>query len=93
MVGNKNDLYEHEEVSNKEGIELSKKLNAIYQRTSAKDECGGIDDLFKNIGKKLINPNSEINTIMTREERKKKGEQLKRDQIKNEKGKKNNKCC
>ena len=91
MVGNKNDLYEHEEVSNEEGIELSKQLNSIYQRTSAKDEYGGIDDLFKNIGKKLINPNAEISTIMTKEERKKKGEELMRDKIKKEK--KKNKCC
>ena len=52
MVGNKDDLYEHEEVTNKEGIKLAKKLNAIYQRTSAKEENGGIDELFKNIGKK-----------------------------------------
>ena len=91
MVGNKNDLYEHEEVSNEEGIELSKQLNSIYQRTSAKDEYGGIDDLFKNIGKKLINPNAEISTIMSKEERKKKGEELMRDKIKKEK--KKNKCC
>ena len=91
MVGNKNDLYEHEEVSNEEGIELSKQLNSIYQRTSAKDEYGGIDDLFKNIGRKLINPNAEISTIMSKEERKKKGEELMRDKIKKEK--KKNKCC
>ena len=92
MVGNKNDLYEHEEVKNKEGIELSKQLNAIYQRTSAKDECGGIDELFKNIGTKLLNPDAEINNFMTKEERKKKGEKLMRDQIKSEK-KNKKKCC
>ena len=72
MVGNKNDLYEHEEVKNEEGIELSKQINAIYQRTSAKDECGGIDELFKNIGKKVINPDVDINNGMTKEERKQK---------------------
>jgi fatty acid-binding protein DegV len=43
LVGNKNDLYAHEEVTDKEGIELSKQLNAIYQRTSAKEETGEID--------------------------------------------------
>ena len=96
MVGNKNDLYEHEEVTDKEGIELSKQLNAIYQRTSAKEETGEIDELFKNIGKKLLNPDAEINTYMTREERKKKGEKLMREQIKNEQNTKKNKkkgCC
>ena len=96
MVGNKNDLYEHEEVTDKEGIELSKQLNAIYQRTSAKEETGEIDELFKNIGKKLLNPDAEINTHMTREERKKKGEKLMREQIKNEQNSKKSQkkgCC
>ena len=96
MVGNKNDLYAHEEVTDKEGIELSKQLNAIYQRTSAKEETGEIDELFKNIGKKLLNPDAEINTHMTREKRKKKGEKLMREQIKNEQNSKNSKkkgCC
>ena len=91
MVGNKNDLYEHEEVSKEEGIELAKQLKAIYQRTSAKEESGGIDELFKNIGKKVLDPNAEININLTKEERKMKGEKLMRDQIKNEKKKKA--CC
>ena len=90
MVGNKNDLYEHEEVSNKEGIELSKQLNAIYQRTSAKDEYGGIDELFKKIGTKLIHPDADVNNFMIKEEQK--GEKLIIEPIKNEK-KKKKKCC
>ena len=92
MVGNKNDLYEHEEVSNKEGIELAKSLDAIYQRTSAKEESGGIDELFKNIGRKVINPNVELNTYLTKEERKKKNEKLMINKIKNEKTQKKG-CC
>ena len=91
MVGNKNDLYQHEEVSNNEGIELARQLNAIYQRTSAKEESGGIDELFKNIGRKVINPSIELNTYLTKEERKQKGEKLMREQIKNEKKKSG--CC
>ena len=91
MVGNKNDLYQHEEVSNNEGIELARQLNAIYQRTSAKEEFGGIDELFKNIGRKIINPNIELNCNLTKEERKQKGEKLMREQIKNEKKKSG--CC
>ena len=91
MVGNKNDLYEHEEVTNQEGIELAKQLNALYQRTSAKDENGGIDELFKNIGKKVLDPNTEISMYLSKEERKQKGEQLLREKIKSEKKKKG--CC
>jgi len=91
LVGNKNDLYQHEEVTNDEGIELARELKAIYQRTSAKEESGGIDELFKNIGRKVINPSIELNTYLTKEERKQKGEKLMREQIKNEK--KKNGCC
>ena len=92
MVGNKSDLYEHQEVTDEEGIELAKQLKAIYQRTSAKEESGGIDELFKNIGKKVLDPNAEINDYLTKEERKMKGEKLLREQIKNEKKKKGG-CC
>ena len=70
MVGNKDDLYEHEEVTNEEGIKLAKQLNAIYQRTSAKEENGGIDELFKNIGKKILNPDAEINTYISKKKEK-----------------------
>ena len=91
MVGNKDDLYEHEEVTNEEGIKLAKQLNAIYQRTSAKEENGGIDELFKNIGKKILNPDAEINTYISKEERKNRGEKLMREQIKMENKKKG--CC
>ena len=85
MVGNKNDLYQHEEVTNDEGIELARQLKAIYQRTSAKEESGGIDELFKNIGRKVINPSIELNIYLTEEDRKQKGVKLMREQIKNEK--------
>ena len=91
MAGNKNDLYQEEEVTNMEGMELAKQINAIYQRTSAKEEFGGIDELFKNIGRKVVNPTIEINSYLSKEERKQKGEKLMKEQIKNEK--KKNGCC
>ena len=71
---------------------LAKQLNAIYQRTSAKEDSGGIDELFKNIGKKILNPDIEITTNLTREEHKKKGEQLLKEKIKKE-NKKREGCC
>ena len=93
MVGNKDDLYEYEEVSNDEGIKLAKELKAIYLRTSAKKESGGIDELFKIIGKKILNPDVEINTsYLTKVERKIRGEKIMKEKIKNENKKKNG-CC
>ena len=91
MVGNKNDLYENEEIKNDEGLALAKELNSIYQRTSAKETSGGIDVLFKNIGQKFLHPDSEITSNMTKEELKNKGEKLMRDNIKN--NQKKGKCC
>ena len=49
MVANKDDLYEHQEVQENEGRDLAKELNAIFQKTSAKETSGGVDILFKNI--------------------------------------------
>ena len=91
MVGNKNDMYQFEEVTNDEGIALAKELNSIYQRTSAKETSGGIDELFKSIGKKFLDPDSEITSNMTKEELKKHGEKLRREQIKNQE--KKGGCC
>ena len=83
-------MYEFEEVNKNEGLSLAKELNAIYQLTSAKEASGGIDELFKNIGKKFLNPNSEITSNMTKEELKNKGEKLMKNKIKKNKKKG---CC
>ena len=91
MVGNKNDMYQFEEVTNDEGLVLAKELKSIYHRTSAKEASGGIDELFKRIGKKFLDPNSEITSNMMKEEIKSKREKIMRDKIKNNQKKKN--CC
>ena len=91
MVGNKNDMYQFEEVTNDEGIALAKELNSIYQRTSAKETSGGIDELFKSIGKKFLDPDSEITSNMTKDELKNKGEKIMIEKIKENQKKKN--CC
>ena len=55
---------------------MAKKYNAIFQNTSAKDDInGGINELFINIGKRILDPNVEISTILTKEEYKKKEQQ------------------
>ena len=85
-------MYQFQEVTDEEGREFAKELDAIYKRTSAKNQTGGgIDDLFKDIGIKFLHPESENTSVLTKEEIKSKGEKLQREKIKNEKKKKG--CC
>ena len=90
LDGNKSDNYMNEEVSENEGKALAKEINSIYIRTSAKLNSS-IDEMFNNIGKKFLNPNSEITSNLTKEEMIQKTEKLRRDQIKN--SNKNKGCC
>lgn len=54
IAGNKNDLYEYEQVDKEEVKDFCNEINAILKFTSAKDNfC--IDDLFKELGNKFIN--------------------------------------
>ena len=54
-------MYENEDVDEDEVKKLANELNAIFQKTSAK-ESHGVDDLFIKIGKKFLDPNSETST-------------------------------
>ncbi len=85
-------MYQYEEVHNNDGLALAKELNSIFKITSAKETSGGIDELFKTIGKKFLDPNSENTSNMTKEELKNKGEKIMRDKIKNNNQKKKG-CC
>ena len=38
LAANKSDMYEYEEVTEEEGIALAKKINAIFQSTTAKEK-------------------------------------------------------
>ena len=57
----------NEEVTDNEGKSLAKEINAKYMRTSAKLNSS-IDEMFNSIGKKFLNPNSEITSNLTKEE-------------------------
>ena len=83
-------MYEFQEVTNDEGLALAKEINAIYQITSAK-ASSGIDELFKNIGKRFLDPEYENTSTMTKEEMKNRGEKILRENIKN--NQKPKKCC
>ena len=90
VAANKSDMYEYEEVEEKEGMAFAKQHKAIFQTTTAKETNGSIDLLFKNIGKKFLNPNIENTSNLTKEELRKRGEQLKKERIQDEK---KSGCC
>ena len=56
IAGNKSDLYEREQVSEKEAREYAKSINAVFGLTSAQNNTG-IDQLFEDIGMKFLEPN------------------------------------
>ena len=56
VVGNKQDLFEQEQVKEDDAKEFAKSINAGFYLTSAKRNIS-ISDLFINSGKKYIDPN------------------------------------
>ena len=59
IVGNKCDMYDDEAVPEQEAREYAKNIGAIFQLTSAQNNSG-INELFKNIGAKYLDPNTKI---------------------------------
>ena len=85
-------MYEHEEVEENEGKDLAKELNAIFQKTSAK-EAYGVEDLFEKIGRKVLNPSStEVEETPTKNEVKEDKKKIKLEKNKVEQ-KPKKKCC
>ena len=63
LAGNKCDLFEREEVTEKQGKELATEMGAVFGFTSPKEKVG-INELFQDIGYKLlgsIDPNNDEN--------------------------------
>ena len=58
IAGNKSDLYLEEDVPEKEAKDFAKSIGAVFKLTSAQNNSG-IDDLFKELGIKFLDPNSE----------------------------------
>ena len=55
LVANKCDLYEIGSVSDEEGLDLADKINAVFQKTSAKLGLG-VNTLFQNLGRVYLEP-------------------------------------
>ncbi len=93
IVANKSDEYIKQTVPTEDGKELAKKLNAIFINTSAKSGIG-IDNLFRTVAEKYIDPTKDIsNTYMNREETKEKNKKIiLKKKKKTDKGKRK-KCC
>lgn len=51
-------MYEEEQIEESVGRNFAKEIGAIFRYTSAKN-ASGIDELFKAIGNKMIDPNYE----------------------------------
>ena len=58
VAANKNDLYQNATVSDEEGQEYAKKINAIFTKTSVKDAVG-INELIDGLLKQYINTYKE----------------------------------
>ena len=66
VVGNKIDLFDSQQVKDEEGKAFAKKINAIFQETSAKTSVG-VNELFEKIAMKYIDPNYDSNQIESQE--------------------------
>ena len=56
VAGNKCDLFEEEKVTEADAREFADKIGAIFELTSAQNNTG-INDIFREIGNKYLNPN------------------------------------
>ncbi len=56
MAANKSDLFDKEQVSEAEAREYAKEIGAVFKLTSA-CTASGIEELFKSIGCKFLDPN------------------------------------
>lgn len=56
IAANKCDLYDKEQVNEEKARSFAKKIGAIFRITSAVDSTG-IDQLFRDLGKKFLDPN------------------------------------
>ena len=96
IAGNKSDLYESEEVPEKEAREYAKSINAVYSLTSAQNNTG-IKQLFEDVGMQILAPDFQ-EKIMEEQKEKKEDTNIKITQstvkkIDEEQKHKKKKCC
>ncbi len=59
-------MYEFEEVTYDEGLTFEKEINAIYKRVSNKGDKDSINELFRSIGRKFLNPENDFNYCLNK---------------------------
>ena len=102
LVANKNDLYDEQQVSDEEGQSFADNIDAIFQSTSALSN-NGIEKLFENIGKKIIDPDydykdsdkkakAKYNLKLKKQRENNSGNNIKLDNTKNNNSNKGG-CC
>ena len=87
IAGNKCDLFEQQEVSDKEVKKFAESIGAVFKSTSCKENVG-INELFYECGKKFL----EVNKLVGNEN-KENNENLKIDGKDNNGKKDKKKCC
>ena len=96
LVANKIDLYQYAKVKNIEGEKYADEIGAIFQCTSAYNNTG-IDKLFENLGKKILNPDYDYKNpdkeIYIKNKTIKGGENKIKLKHNNDNEKKEGKCC
>ena len=68
IAGNKCDLYEKEEVNENEAREFAESIGAIFALTSAQNNSG-INELFRDVGNKYLDPNFQQQMQIENEEK------------------------
>ena len=59
-------MYQFEEVTYDEGLTFAKEINAIYKRVSNKGVKDSINELFRSIGRKFLNPEYDFNYCLNK---------------------------
>jgi len=73
IAGNKCDLYEQEEVNENQAREFAQSIGAIFALTSAQNNSG-INELFRDVGNKYLDPNFQQKLEEEKEEKKQEGQ-------------------
>lgn len=89
LAGNKCDMFDKEAVSEEEARTFANEIGAQFQLTSAFKNLG-IDDLFRMVGCKYLDPNFQD---IINEEPKEEKKNIVLDNNNNQKKKKDKKCC
>ena len=73
IAGNKCDLYEQEEVNETKAREFAQSIGAIFALTSAQNNSG-INELFRDVGNKYLDPNFQQKLEEEKEEKNQEGQ-------------------